>query len=139
MDFPERLAVSSATSTPTGFYSQEFRSFIFPALEPWAMRSGLGLAPQVALMWTAHSSGFCLCHLLTAAIQYPLHPGSPSPPLLLVWMNMSSLNPWLSDFHTVLFFGSSGYFFSLNLLLSFFWLCEEAKCITSILVQSYSV
>ena len=37
--------------------------------------------------------------------------------------------PWLSDFHTVQISGSSGYFLFLNLLLSFFWLCEEAKCI----------
>ena len=28
-------------------------------------------------------------------------PGYPSPPLLLVWMNVSSLAPWLSNFHTV--------------------------------------
>ena len=43
-------------------------------------------------------------------------------------MNVSSLTPWLSDFHTVWFSGSSGGFLFLNLLLSF-WLCKEAKCI----------
>ena len=58
----------------------------------------------------------------------PLHPGCPSPPLLSIWMNVSSLSPWLSNFHTVQFSGSSGCFLFLN-LLSFFWLCEEAKCI----------
>ena len=31
----------------------------------------------------------------------PLHPSCPSPPLLPVWMDVSSLTPWLSDFHTV--------------------------------------
>ena len=36
---------------------------------------------------------------------------------------------WLSDFHTVRFSGSSGWFLFLNLLLSFFWLCEEAQCV----------
>ena len=41
-------------------------------------------------------------------------------PLLLVWMNVSSLTPWLFDFHTVQFSGSSGYFLFLNLLLPFF-------------------
>ena len=46
-----------------------------------------------------------------------------------VWMNASSLTPWLSDFHTVKFSGSSDYFLLLNLLLSFFWLCEQAKYI----------
>ena len=52
-----------------------------------------------------------------------------SPPLLPVWMNVSSLTPWLLDFHTVRFSGNSGYFVFLNLLLSFLWLCEEAKYI----------
>ena len=41
-------------------------------------------------------------------------------------MNVSSLTPWLSDFHTVQFSVSSGWFLFFNLLLSFFWLCEEA-------------
>ena len=41
----------------------------------------------------------------------------------------SSLTPWFSDFHTVQFSGSSGYFLFLNLLLFFFWLCEEIQCI----------
>ena len=59
----------------------------------------------------------------------PLHPGGPSLPLLLVWMSVSSLTPWLSTFHTVQFSDSSGCFLFLNLLLSFFCLCEEAKCI----------
>ena len=49
-----------------------------------------------------------------------------STPLLPIWMNVS-LTPWLSDFHTVRFSGSSGYFLFLNLL--YFWLCEEAKCV----------
>ena len=35
-------------------------------------------------------------------------------------VNVSSLTPRLSDFHTVRFSGSSGYFLSLNVLLSFF-------------------
>ena len=38
-------------------------------------------------------------------------PCCPSSPLLQVWMNVSSLTPWLLDFHTVQFSGSSGYFF----------------------------
>ena len=50
-------------------------------------------------------------------------------PLLQVWMNVSSLNPWLSNFHTVWFFVSSGCFLFLNLPLSFFWLCKEAHCV----------
>ena len=56
------------------------------------------------------------------------HPSCLCPPLLLVWMNVSSLTPWLLDFHIVRFSGNSGYFLFLNLLLFFFWLCEEVKC-----------
>ena len=41
-------------------------------------------------------------------------PCCPSPPLLLVWMNVSSLSPWLSDFHAVRFSVSSGCFLFLN-------------------------
>ena len=52
-------------------------------------------------------------------------PRCPSPPLLPVWMNVSSLTPWWSDFHTVQFW----LFFVFKLLLSFFWLSEEAQCV----------
>ena len=44
-------------------------------------------------------------------------------------MNVSSLTPWLWDIHTVWFSVSSGCFLFLNVLLSFFGLCEEAQCI----------
>ena len=40
----------------------------------------------------------------------PLRPSRPSLPLLLVWMNVSSLSPWLSDFYTVQFSVGSGCF-----------------------------
>ena len=56
-------------------------------------------------------------------------PGCLSPPLLPVWMNVSSLTSWLLDFHKVQFSVSSGCFFVFKLLLSFFWLCEEAQCV----------
>ena len=55
----------------------------------------------------------------------PLCPSCPSPHLLPVWMNVSSITPWVSGFHTLQFSGSSGYFLVLN-LLSFFWFW---KCI----------
>ena len=64
-------------------------------------------------------------HSLT---MHPLHTGCLSPPLLPVWMNVSSSIPWLSDFHAVWFSGSSSYFLFLNLLLFFFWLCNESNC-----------
>ena len=44
----------------------------------------------------------------------PLCPGSPSTPLLPVWMNVSSLSPWLLDFHTVQFSVSPACFLFLN-------------------------
>ena len=59
----------------------------------------------------------------------PFHLSCLSPSLLLAWVSGSSLTPWLSDIHTILFSGSSGCFLFLNLLLSFFWLCEEAQCV----------
>ena len=55
-------------------------------------------------------------------------PGCPSPPLLPVWMNVSCLSPWLLDFHTVRFC-QFWLVFVFKLLLSFFWLCEEAQCV----------
>ena len=49
------------------------------------------------------------CHLATT-ILCPLDLASPALSLLPVWMNVSSLSPWLLDFHTIWFSGSSGYF-----------------------------
>ena len=46
-------------------------------------------------------------------------PGCLSPPLLPVWINVSSLSPWLSDFHTVRFSVSSGCLLFLNCCPSF--------------------
>ena len=75
----------------------------------------------------------CKCGIISSASSRlaasPVHPSCPSAPLLPVWMNVSSLTPWLSDFHTVQFSESSGYFLFSSLLLSLFWLCEEAKLI----------
>ena len=83
------------------------------------------LAPHLLLPVYLHtnvgpprSSNHCL---------HPFPPGCPSLPLLPVWMNVSSLTPWLSDFHTIQFSLSFGVFLFLSLL--FFCLCEEAQCI----------
>ena len=93
----------------------------FPALEPWVMGS-------VSLP-SCSSRFICTWTWDLLVCEVPLHPGCLSPPLLPVWMNVSSLTPWLLDFHTVQFSGSSGCFLFLNLLLSFFWLCEEVQCV----------
>ena len=113
-----RLGVSPTAATPTGFVIQRFE-----ALFPYTGTLGceVCLAPQLFLPVYPNTN--------VGPPALPLCPGCLSLPLLLVWMNVSSLTPWLSDFHTVQFSDSSGCFLFLNLLLSFFWLCEEAKCI----------
>ena len=55
-----------------------------------------------------------------------LHPSCPSSTPSNSLDECFSLTTWLLD--TVQFSGSFGYFLFLN-LFSFFWLCEEAKCI----------
>ena len=42
-------------------------------------------------------------------------------------MNVSSLTPPFSDLHTLLYLAVLVIIIFFNLLLSFFWLCEEAK------------
>ena len=54
--------------------------------------------------------------------------GCPPLTLLPVCVNVFSLTPWLLDFHTVQFSGSS-LFFIFKLVVSFSWLCKEVKCI----------
>ena len=85
----------------------------FEALFPHAGTLGcvVCLTPQLFLPAypDAHKCG-TTCST-SCQLASPLHPGCPSLPLLLVWMSVSSLTPWLSDFHTVQFSGSSGYFF----------------------------
>ena len=54
----------------------------------------------------------CVCQPLPCRKTSP--PGCLSLPLLPVWMNVSSLSPWLSNFYTVRFSVSSGCFLFLN-------------------------
>ena len=120
--------------SPHRFLLPEVLRLYFPTLEPWVAWSvSLPVVPpglSAHKCKTAQSVSRCLAwsssHHLAKS---PLHPGLPSPPLLQVWMNISSLTLWLLDFNTVQFSGSFGYFLFLNLLLSFFWLCKEANCI----------
>ena len=106
MTSPVRLGVSpAAASTPTGVFNQWFEA----------------LFPHAATL------GFMVCHSVhqllpcqpAAALPNPLHnppprwvrqplpchepspPNCLSLPLLPVWMNVSSLSPWLLDLHTV--------------------------------------
>ena len=103
-----RLGVSpAAASTPMGVFNQRFE-----ALFPCAGILGCSVCP---VTW---STSCCLASQLQL-YPPPLHsppprwvcqlppcrdssPSScPSLPLLPVWMNVSSLSPWLLDFHTV--------------------------------------
>ena len=124
---PMRLGVSATTATPTGFFflifhlnpnSQRFWGFLFPFWNP-------GLCGLSCSAVVPHKRGTTSCHLVTCL----LHTGRPSPLVLPVWINVSSLTPGLSDFHTAQFSGSSHCFLFLIFSLPFFWLCKEAKCI----------
>ena len=100
---------------PYRFYDQRFWDFIFPC---W--NTGLcGLSCSSVIL-----PGYL--HTKVGPLGLPPPPCCQSslswlrsPHLLPVWMNVSSLNLWLSYFHTVWFSGSSGDFLFLN-LLSFF-------------------
>ena len=95
----------------------------FPPREPWVAWSVLLLSC---------SSQFIHIQMWDRPVYQlarPLHLGCLSPPLLPVWMNISSLTPWLSDIHRVRYSGSSGCFWFLNLLLSF--LCARRQSIST--------
>ena len=123
MNSPVRLGVSPATATPPS------PDFLVRGFEAFFPRTGtLGCAVCLPPNLSSSKCGTSQSSSRHLAVS-PLHPGCPPPPLLPVWRNVSSLTPWLLDFHTVWFSGSSGRFLFWNLLLSFFWLCEEAKSI----------
>ena len=134
---PVGLGVSPTASNPTNFFSQRFWGFISLRWNPGLC--GLSRSPFVLLGLSSHKCGTTSHHLtcpgpptttLLHALSAPashLCPSFLSPPLLPVWMSVS-LTPWLLDFCTVWSSGSSGCLLFLNLLLSFFQLCEEGKC-----------
>ena len=96
----------------------------FPVLEPWVVWS-VSLPPLFLPVYLCANVGpqglpaTTSWGLLAAAWPAQFHNLPPrwvhepppccesSPPLLQVWMNVSSLFPWLSEFHTVLFSVSS--------------------------------
>ena len=129
-----RLGVClTATSTPTGVFNQWFETFF-----PGTGTLGCAVCDLVYQLLPRRAAAALptLLHNLPPrwVLQLPPFqesspPSCQSPPLLPVWMNVSSLSPWLSDFHAVRFSGSSGCFFVFKLLLSFFWLCEEPQCV----------
>ena len=135
----------AATSTPTGVFSPWFE-----ALFPHAGTLGCvvcHLVHQLLPCWPAEALLTLLHNLPPQWVrQLPpcresSRPGCPSPPLLLVWMNVSSLSPWLSDFHTVRFSVSSGCFLFLNCCCPSFGCARRhsVSTYTSILAGSLKV
>ena len=104
---PVRLVVYSIATTPTGFYSQRFLRLCFPMLEPWVVWSVSlpSCSSQFIRMWIAQLASSCLSHPVLQPP--PCHksslPSYTALPLLLVWMNVSSLTPWLLDCHRLIF------------------------------------
>ena len=96
------------------FQSEALRLY-FLKLGPWVVWSVL--LPSCSSQFIHTRMWDSLLHqpLLCLVCQLPcMSPLLPSPPLLLVWMNVSCLIPWLSDFHTVRFSVTSGCFLFLN-------------------------
>ena len=116
--FCEAGVSPTAASTPTGVFNQWFE-----ALFPHAGTLGCvicHLVHQLLPHWPAAALPTLLHNppphwvrqLLPCCVSSP--PGCPCVPLLLVWVSVSSLCPWLLDFHTVRFSVSSGCFLFLN-------------------------
>ena len=77
--------------------------YLYVNVGPWGLLAAAWPAP----LHIHHFAGSTSRRLAAS----PLHPSCPSLPLLAVWMNVSSLSPWLSDFRTVRFSVSSGFLF----------------------------
>ena len=112
----------SCHHSPHKCFQSEVRGFISP-LEPWV--AGLS-RPQLSLPVDPQTNvgppappAAALPRVLSTRLPVSAPPA--------VWVSVSALSPWLLDFHTVRFAGSSGCFLFLNLSLSFFRLCEEAQ------------
>ena len=130
-NFPGRLGISPATSTPTDFFSQRFRGF--PTMGPWVVQS-------VPLPSCSGLSA-CICGIACSASRCLTHPDPPAATLPQVLSTPAAhLCPsyqfgWIFFFNSLaggspykFDFVSSGHVLFLN-LLSFFWLCEETTCI----------
>ena len=109
---PVRLGASPSATTHTGFCSWRLWGFICPCWNPGFL--SLSPSPLVPPSLTTGKCGTTCSasrHLLwwsnCSLSVSPLHPGCPFPTLLLVLVNVSSVTPWLSDFHTVRLSGSS--------------------------------
>ena len=132
MNSPVRLGVSPTTSTPNRCFQSEVLMLYFPVLEPWAAWS---VSLPSCSSWFIHTQMWdppvhkppprLVCQLPPCHRSSP--PGCPSPPLLLVWNECFFFISLVVGVPYSLIFWQFWLF--LNLLLSFFWLCEEAQCV----------
>ena len=93
---------------PPQVFSVRGLRLYFPELEAWVVQ--FVLLPSCSSWFICTRMWDCPVHQLLPRHESSL-PGCPSAPLLQVWMNVSSLTTWLSDFHTVRFSVSSDCFF----------------------------
>ena len=129
---PHRCFQSEVCSFISPCWSPGLRSLLCsPAIPPGLSMCECGAAGSAScrIACPVHSTIRHISGSHSQVVTSSLHPSCPSPPLLLVWINVSSLSPWLSDFRVVQFFCQFWLFFIFKLLLSFFRLCEEAQCI----------
>ena len=105
---PVRLGVSPAVASTPQVFSISGLRLCFPEPGWWsASRSswffyaqmwGMGSASDHATTpFVQQSARFCV----QPGNRSPVYPSCPSPPLLPVWMNVSPLSPWLSNFPAV--------------------------------------
>ena len=116
---------------PHWFFQSEVLRLYFPMLEPWVARSvSLPSCSSKFIhtqMWDCWLHQLPPCPVHQSPCQEPSLPSCPSLPFLAVWMNVSSLTPWLSDFHTVQFSVTSGCFSFLNLLFVLLLIVRRGK------------
>ena len=88
----------SCCCTSHRFFQSGVLRLYFPVLEPWVVWS-VSL-PSCSSQFIHMQAWDCPLHQPPPQWESSL-PSCLSPPLLPVWMNVSSLGPWLSDFHTI--------------------------------------
>ena len=105
---------SSHHHNPHRCFQSEALRLYFPGLEPWAVWSFLLPSCCFSQFVCTQMWGHPVCQPPCGKSSPP---GCPSPPLLPVWRNVSSLTAWSSDFLTVRFSGSSGGFLVFKLFV----------------------
>ena len=96
---------------PPQVFSVRALRLYFPLLEPWVVRSVL--LPNCSFQFLCmRMRDHPLYQPPTRPVLQPQPCCESFPPLLPVWVSVSSLIPWLSDLHTVRFPVSSGCFFN---------------------------